>query len=395
MCAMNEIRKSIGMVPEDSSDITQEHVIPVLEAIRGAINAAAEFIVPVRHTDSGAVPQLLQLENGSYAAAAFTSQEEAGKGATSDTAVIDAAVYLEFAALDADLCGIIIDPWGKSFFLTKNNIHSVFAVDVLAEGCAYSQKNLDTIASAPDIDCGGAELEKAIIYAAGCHSGAVRKGTDVPYILHPMEAMLILRSLNADASLMIAGLLHDVIDDTDTALEDIAARFGRDVAVLVEGHSEDKSQSWYWRKLRTVAELPDSDIRHKLLVLADKLANLRSMYADYRTLGEALWERFNAPKEQQAWYFSGICDGLATLAERDEYAAAYWELNTLYKELFVTHLLDVERGALYQLSACGEGYIMTHSDPVWEPYYGAVPENARRISRQEAESLSDVWIERQ
>ncbi|MGN1413715.1 MAG: O-acetyl-ADP-ribose deacetylase [Anaerovoracaceae bacterium] len=177
-------------------------------------------------------------------------------------------------------------------------------------------------------------LEDAIAYASACHKGAVRKGTDRPYILHPVEALQILSSMGADRNLMIAGILHDVLEDTDATLRDITDRFGPDVAALVNSHTEDKRKIWYMRKLHTVHKLPAENIRSKMLTLADKLSNLRSLWRDYQTVGEELWTRFNAPKHMQAWYYSKVQDGLAELQDYPETADAYRELVGLYKDLF-------------------------------------------------------------
>ena len=177
-------------------------------------------------------------------------------------------------------------------------------------------------------------LEDAIAYAAACHKGAVRKGTDRPYILHPVEALQILSSMGADRNLLIAGILHDVLEDTDATLRDITDRFGPDVAALVNSHTEDKRQIWYMRKLHTIHKLPAENIRSKMLTLADKLSNLRSLWRDYQTAGEALWSRFNAPKHMQAWYYSKVRDGLAELQDNPETADAYREIVRLYQALF-------------------------------------------------------------
>ena len=153
-------------------------------------------------------------------------------------------------------------------------------------------------------------LEKAIHFATSKHAGQLRKGTKVPYIVHPLETMNILRSMNADTNLLIAGLLHDTVEDTDTSIEEITGIFGTDVAALVGGHSEDKSKTWEERKTHAIKELADARRRMKILVMADKVSNLRSMAADYRVVGDKLWSRFNAPVEKQAWYYSGIQDSL-------------------------------------------------------------------------------------
>ena len=144
------------------------------------------------------------------------------------------------------------------------------------------------------------DLNRAIIFATERHAGQARKGTDTPYIVHPLETMLILSNMQADLNVQIAGLLHDTVEDTNTALEEIATLFGDDVASLVGHHSEDKSKSWAERKTTAIMALKQADERIKMLVLADKLSNMRSIARDYAALGDGVWERFNAPKEKQA-----------------------------------------------------------------------------------------------
>ena len=177
-------------------------------------------------------------------------------------------------------------------------------------------------------------LEEAIHFAVECHSGAVRKGTTRPYILHPLEALQILASMNADTNLMITGLLHDTLEDTDASLSDIRDRFGNDVAALVSSHTEDKSKSWQERKEHTIEGLSSADIRLKMLVMSDKVANLRSLWSDYKKVGDELWKRFNAPKEKQAWYYSSVCKGLSDLGSNSDTEAVYAEMVELCREVF-------------------------------------------------------------
>ena len=161
-------------------------------------------------------------------------------------------------------------------------------------------------------------LEKAISFAMEAHRGTVRKGTERPYILHPIEVLQILSSMKADTGLMAAGVLHDTIEDTSVTLKDIVDNFGADVAALVNGHTEDKRQSWFIRKLTNICELEDADARLKMLIMADAVSNLRSIYADYREAGEELWLRFNAPKELQAWKYSKVQDALSEMQDYEE-----------------------------------------------------------------------------
>ena len=84
-------------------------------------------------------------------------------------------------------------------------------------------------------------LDKAIIFATKAHSGARRKGTNVPYIVHPIEAAAIVSTMTDDEEVIAAAVLHDVIEDTDATEDDLYARFGG-------------SPSWYWTRVRTSGE---------------------------------------------------------------------------------------------------------------------------------------------
>ena len=87
------------------------------------------------------------------------------------------------------------------------------------------------------------KLDEAIHFATECHSGQTRKGSTIPFILHPLEVMQILAGMNADTNLLIAGLLHDVVEDTEVGIDEIRKNFGEDVESLVAGHTEDKNMA--------------------------------------------------------------------------------------------------------------------------------------------------------
>lgn len=188
------------------------------------------------------------------------------------------------------------------------------------------------------------KIRQAIYFATERHNGQCRKGTHTPFIIHPMETMTILASMKADINLLVAGLLHDTMEDTDTTIEEIGQLFGKDVAELVGGHTEDKSRSWEERKQTEIDECKAASERMKMLILADKLANLRSMYVDYRDEGEDFLKRFNAPKEKQAWYYGSVQDALYEMQRYSNTAQVYWEMVDLYKDIFVTFMVDKQAG---------------------------------------------------
>lgn len=259
------------------------------------------------------------------------------------------------------------------------------------------------------------QLNEAIEFAVQKHSGQFRKATTIPYILHPLEVLQILYSMRADTNLMIAGVLHDTVEDTDTTLDEIRELFGVDVAELVASNSEDKSKSWIERKQHTIDELSNSDERVKMLIMADKLSNIRSISIDYNNIGDKLWERFNAPKEKQAWYYDGILDALYDMQFIPECEKAYWEITGLFKDVFVKYYLDSENDVIYQACETGTIYYLKKGNPVWNDalveissniaddivssdddkmhYYKSnpIPDNAKLLSRKDAELTEDMW----
>lgn len=173
-------------------------------------------------------------------------------------------------------------------------------------------------------------IHEAITFAARKHSGQVRKGTDIPYIAHPMEVMQILTENGCPETVIIAGILHDTLEDTDTSPSEIKSLFGDDVLRLVSAESEDKSKTWKERKQATIDFLAEDSFEARLVCCADKLSNLRSMASDKVLIGEKLWERFNAGKEDIQWYYESIVKGLTGLSDY----AMYGELERLVKEVF-------------------------------------------------------------
>lgn len=234
-------------------------------------------------------------------------------------------------------------------------------------------------------------LEEAIQYAVIKHSGQVRKGTDIPYIVHPLEVMTLLAAMRAEKETVIAGVLHDTIEDTDATYEDISHRFGEAVANMVYGHSEDKSLSWQERKEYAIAEAASAELEMKKQILADKLSNMRAIHRDYMAIGDKLWERFNAGSEKQSWYYGGMTDALSDLAGYVDTREFYWEFVDRFKDVFVSFYIDDEEPVLYQQSADGEAYELNCTECVWKPASGKIPESAIQINRREAEFAEDRW----
>jgi (p)ppGpp synthase/HD superfamily hydrolase len=160
---------------------------------------------------------------------------------------------------------------------------------------------------------------RAVDYAREIHLGA-RKGTGIPYMAH----LLGVASLSLGESghvpfpvtedIAIAALLHDAVEDEGgiPRLRDIEAKFGPDVAKMVEGCTDSfeedasKKKPWEERKSSYIERLRNEPPSTLLVSVADKLYNSRAILEDYLEIGPKVWERFKRGREQQLWYFDEL-----------------------------------------------------------------------------------------
>jgi (p)ppGpp synthase/HD superfamily hydrolase len=189
-------------------------------------------------------------------------------------------------------------------------------------------------------------IRKVLNFAAIAHAsvpnddgsiGQKRKGTNIPYIVHPVEVWQILKENGCSPVVQIAGLVHDCLEDAGITAEEIEKEFNKEIREVVESESEDKMRhlsekdSWRARKQATIDELQTASKETMMVCNADKLSNLRSMAYDLETIGEKLWERFNAPKEDIKWYYSSIAKALTPISNMP----LQQELCALIDEVFV------------------------------------------------------------
>ncbi|RFT16861.1 MAG: GTP pyrophosphokinase [Candidatus Saccharicenans subterraneus] len=126
-------------------------------------------------------------------------------------------------------------------------------------------------------------LQKAYVFAARAHKGQIRRSGE-PYLSHPLEVTNILAEMNLDLTTLVAGLLHDVLEDTEVTLAEIRENFGREVATLVEGVTkisrvEDASpEETRAETIRKIILAMTDDLRVIFIKLADRWHNLKTLH---------------------------------------------------------------------------------------------------------------------
>lgn len=153
---------------------------------------------------------------------------------------------------------------------------------------------------------------RAFEYANQWHRDQARKSTNLPYILHPMGVASLVLEAGGDEEQAIAALLHDVPEDCggEARLTEILEMFGPRVEAMVRGCSdslvvekEDKAP-WRERKQAHIDHVATAHMDTLIVTAADKTHNGRAIATDLQTIGNQVWERFNASREDIIWYYS-------------------------------------------------------------------------------------------
>ncbi|MBN1274746.1 bifunctional (p)ppGpp synthetase/guanosine-3',5'-bis(diphosphate) 3'-pyrophosphohydrolase [Candidatus Woesearchaeota archaeon] len=157
-------------------------------------------------------------------------------------------------------------------------------------------------------------LQEALAVAFEAHADQRRKASGVPFIVHPLRVAEYLIAEGAEEHVVVAALLHDVLEDTLHPRESVE-RFGPGVLRLVDFCTEPGNEpglpdeqmiaTWNERKEHAIHACEEAQEDELLLKLADALANLSSLRDDL-ALGVDVWEHLNAPKEDQAWYYHSL-----------------------------------------------------------------------------------------
>jgi (p)ppGpp synthase/HD superfamily hydrolase len=129
---------------------------------------------------------------------------------------------------------------------------------------------------------------------------------NTPYYTHLFRVANILSENNFDKRVVIAGLLHDLVEDTEYELEFIEKNYGKDIAKYVDFVSEDKSLPWKERKEKYIERLfsKDSPIESIVISMADKIDNLEDIGRATNEIGDEFFNKYMGNKKYQRWFYN-------------------------------------------------------------------------------------------
>lgn len=163
-----------------------------------------------------------------------------------------------------------------------------------------------------------ARFDEALVLASTLHRSQARKASGVPYVAHLLGVASLVLEEGGTEEMAIAALLHDAAEDQggEAVLTLISESFGDSVARWVRQSSDSlvlPKPGWETRKRHHLAEIPAADREARLIMLADKVHNARSILADHVRVGSEVWGRFSVPRERTVWYYEALLEAF----ERD------------------------------------------------------------------------------
>lgn len=163
-------------------------------------------------------------------------------------------------------------------------------------------------------------VEKAREFSKEKHRNQYRKGNKEPYHTHLERVATILKKNGANNEVIAAGYLHDIVEDQDVTEAEIRKKFGNYIADLVMSVTErDKSLPWRVRKENAINNLKEFSREQEMIKCADKLSNLEDTINAHSIVGDKVWEKFKAGREDQAFVYKSVLDNFTKITDLPMY----------------------------------------------------------------------------
>jgi (p)ppGpp synthase/HD superfamily hydrolase len=175
-------------------------------------------------------------------------------------------------------------------------------------------------------------IERAARIAAIAHKEQLRKGEDIPYIVHPFMIAILLTSYEFPEPVIAAALVHDVLEDTDFPEVQLRKEMGEEVMTILAAVTNDDSLSWEGKRKKYIETVRAGSDGVKAVATADKIHNAQSLLAGAAKQGPDVWHNFNAGREKKLWFENEMLSMLQETWRHplvDEYAALVAEMNKL------------------------------------------------------------------
>ncbi len=213
------------------------------------------------------------------------------------------------------------------------------------------------------------KIQKAISFATKVHQGQFRKGKETAYITHPLAVGLSLSQAGADEDTIVAGILHDTIEDStpENKVSQVMLEesFGKEVAQLVASVTEfNKELSWEVRKQQAYEHIKTFSTNSLLVKSADIISNTSDLVEDYEIGGDEVFARFNASKEKilqhylrviaaiiEKWSANPFAEDLQRLARELQSIGRWQFMNQLPAQII--EYADYSENMPLQCSVCG------------------------------------------
>lgn len=183
-------------------------------------------------------------------------------------------------------------------------------------------------------------FDEAMVFAASKHKNQMRKISGLPYIVHIFDVVQILVENGASENALIAGALHDTVEDTKTNLQEIVEKFGVEIAYMVDVLTENKMMPYEYRKSLQAVKVKNASREIKMVKCADLLANMRSLNQELKDYGD-IWKGFNAPKAEIGKHHKEMINSIKELHGMPMYE----EVMGIYNSIFETEQLVIDSSA--------------------------------------------------